>query len=207
MARLDYFAVKLQDTTESLGYVLVHPEIKGLRGKYQSYLEFAREYLVNTRGISSQQLITLVGKPADRLTTELWLVSKSVTFPMATAAIEKEITDAEKFDEGFADYSSYQGKLQLWTYDMCGLGAVNLKAFAEYLQKSPSSKGRIIIHLEGRQGPNRNVRMAKLLRDEMRNGGIDDRRVSIVSGRRTKIPSIELWIIPRRALSATSGNQ
>lgn len=197
MARLDYFASKLQDEPGALGYIVVYPERNGLAGRYRSYFDLAKDYLVMTRGISPERLTTLSGEFRDRLTTELWLAPKGVTLPAATAPIKTKNHRAWKFDEGFADYSIYEGKPQLWTYDLCGLGAIYFRAFGEQLRAEPHSRGHLIIHIEYGKRSSRARTMAKLLRNEMvKENKVQSHRILIRYGGRRRIPSVELWVVP-----------
>jgi len=200
MARLDYFANQLQNESHSQGYIVVYPEKNGLPGKYLSYMNFAGEYLEATRGVAPGRLTTLRGGLRDNLTTELWIAPVNAPPPVTADTIEPEISPvARKFDEGFADYSTYQGKRHLWTYDLCGLGAIYLKAYAEHLRSGSDAKGYIIIYTErGKRARARTV--ARLLRDELVKGRKvpADRVVTIYGGRRA-MPEAELWIVPEGA--------
>jgi len=198
MARLDYFAGQLQNEPDSFGYIVVYPERTGLAGRYRSYVDFAKEYLHLTRGVASERLTTLRGEYRDTLTTELWIASKNASLPLARPAPEANNDHARKFDEGFADYSAHEGRRELWTYDLCGLGAVYFRAFADQLRAEPNSRGLIIIHLEYNKPAGRARTMARLLRDQMvKENGVETGRLVIRPGRRRRVPGVELWIVPR----------
>jgi hypothetical protein len=200
MSRLDFFAIQLQNESHSQGYIVVYPEKNGLPGKYLSYMNFAKEYLEATRGITPSRLTTFSGGLRDNLTTELWIAPANAPPSVTAVTIEPESSPvARKFDEGFADYSTYRGKRYLWTYDLCGLGAIYLKAYAEHLRSGPDAKGYIIIYTErGKRARARTV--ARLFRDELVKGHkiAADRVVTVYGGRR-EMPEAELWIVPKGA--------
>jgi hypothetical protein len=175
----------------------VYPERNGLPGRYQSYVDFPADYLANVRGIPADHLVSLRGEYRDNLTTELWIAPAAASLPITPASTEHDSVTLRKFDEGFADYSTYQGKPKLRTYDLCPLGAVHFGAFAQHLRSEPKSKGRVIIHLEYGKRWSRARMMAYLLRTEMVvYQRIDSHRIVIVYGTRRKIPMAELWIVP-----------
>ena len=198
MARLDLFAQRLHSSPESVGYVVVYPEKNGLAGKFQSYGDYARAHLTMTSGIPSERITVLRGEYRDALTTELWLVPKDGPPPVKAVAADAQPQGTRKFDEGFADYVTTDGKQSLWTYDLCPLGAVDLKGFAEQLRSEPGSRGRIVIHSERGKSSARARVMARLLRSEMKQEhGIDSRRIVISTGGRSTTPSVELWIVSK----------
>ena len=196
MARLDAFALRIQNEPNAQGYIVVYPQKNGLAGKYQSYSDFPAEYLQMTRGISSDRLTTLRGEYREVLTTELWLASAKASLPITAAPKDGVSRGQRKFDEGFADYSTNQGKQELQTtYDLCPLGAVDFQAFAEQVRAEPASKGIIIIHLETGKSSSRARTMTRLLRDKMvKESGVNADRILIRNGPRRSVPSVELWI-------------
>jgi hypothetical protein len=215
MAHVDAFAIELQNEPNTLGYVVVYPERNGLPGRVQNYMDFATSYLEMTRGIPRNRLNTMWGEYRDRLTTELWTAPRGSSPPVVSGAQSLDNTRSLKFDEGFADYSTYKGEQSLWTYDLCGLGAVYFTAFARQLQSEQHSIGRIIIHPEYGKRTSRARIMAYLLRTEMvKNQHTDSRRIVIVNGTRRKIPMVELWLVrnlnsvtrPNKSLDASGGS-
>ena len=70
-ARLDNYAIELNDPT-LLAYVIVYPGQRGRPGDTQRHITRIVDYLVNSRGVSSQRIVTLVGPARDELIVELW---------------------------------------------------------------------------------------------------------------------------------------
>jgi hypothetical protein len=73
-ARLDNFAIQLQNDPNAKGYVVVFGAAKASSAEKQKRIKRAYDYLVNTRGISADRIITMEGGTRDQTTTELWIV-------------------------------------------------------------------------------------------------------------------------------------
>lgn len=70
-ARLDNYAIELNDPT-LIAYVIVYPGQRGRPGDVQRHITRIVDYLVNSRGINGQRIVTLVGPARADLTVELW---------------------------------------------------------------------------------------------------------------------------------------
>jgi hypothetical protein len=73
-ARLDNFAIQLQNEPNAKGYIVIYGGAKARPGEKQKRMKRAYDYLVNTRGLSADRLITMEGGMRDQTTTELWIV-------------------------------------------------------------------------------------------------------------------------------------
>lgn len=80
-ARLDNFAIELQNDPTSMAYVVVHPGTRGRPNEVQRHTSRIVDYLVNSRGVGGQRIITLVGTPRDVLMVELWVCPQGATPP------------------------------------------------------------------------------------------------------------------------------
>ena len=80
-ARLDNFAIELQNDPTATGYILIYPERHGRSATVQARSAGIIDYLVNSRGIDARRLVTLVGPPRDQLTVELWLSPQGAGAP------------------------------------------------------------------------------------------------------------------------------
>jgi hypothetical protein len=83
-ARLDNYAIELQNDPTSTAYVIVYPGPRGRPGDVQKHTTRIVDYLVNSRGINGTRLITLVGPPRDVLLVELWLCPQGAKPPGMT---------------------------------------------------------------------------------------------------------------------------
>ena len=81
-ARLDNFAIALQNDPTATAYVIVYPGQGGGRANdAQARTNRIIDYLVNSRGINGSRIITLVGPTRDALLVELWLCPQGAKPP------------------------------------------------------------------------------------------------------------------------------
>jgi hypothetical protein len=81
-ARLDNYAIQLQNQPGSQGYIIAYGSCEG---EAQARADRAKDYLVNTRGIDAGRLVTIDGGCRSALTVELWIVPQGTTAPAASA--------------------------------------------------------------------------------------------------------------------------
>src|SRR5678815_200374 len=72
-ARLDNYAIELQNDPTSTAYVIVYPGQRGRPCEVQKQTTRIVDYMVNSRGINAQRIVTLVGPAREELMVELWL--------------------------------------------------------------------------------------------------------------------------------------
>ena len=87
-ARLDNFANALQENPGAQGYIIAYGGRRGPAGEAQRRADFARDYLVNTRGIDAGRLVTIDGGFREEATTELWIVPAGATPPTASPNVD-----------------------------------------------------------------------------------------------------------------------
>ncbi|MCM3902331.1 MAG: PKD domain-containing protein [Pyrinomonadaceae bacterium] len=80
-ARLDNYAIQLQNQTGSTGYIIAYGTCEG---QGQARADRAKNYLVNTRGIEAGRITTLDGGCRADLAVELWIVPTGANPPAAT---------------------------------------------------------------------------------------------------------------------------
>jgi len=80
-ARLDNYAIELQNDPTATAYVIVYPGQRGRPGEVQKHTTRIVDYLVNSRGINGQRIITLVGPSREELLVELWLCPQGAKPP------------------------------------------------------------------------------------------------------------------------------
>ena len=80
-ARLDNFAIQLQQEQDAQGYIIIYPGRGSRPGDAQKRADRARDYLVNLRGIDARRIVTLDGGPREDLTVELWIVPTGAPAP------------------------------------------------------------------------------------------------------------------------------
>lgn len=80
-ARLDNFAIALQNDPTATGHVIVYPGKSGKRGEVQHHAGRIVDYLVNSRGLDQRRIVTLVGAPKEQLSIELWVTPQGAAPP------------------------------------------------------------------------------------------------------------------------------
>jgi hypothetical protein len=80
-ARLDNFGIELQNDPTATAYVIVYPGRSGKRGEVQNHAGRVVDYLVNSRGLDKNRIVTLVGPTRDQLFVELWITPQGATPP------------------------------------------------------------------------------------------------------------------------------
>jgi hypothetical protein len=80
-ARLDNFAIELQNDPTATAYVIVYPGKNSKRGDVQHHSSRIIEYLVHSRGLDEGRIVTLVGPTRDQLLVQLWVSPAGATPP------------------------------------------------------------------------------------------------------------------------------
>jgi hypothetical protein len=87
-ARLDNFAIELQNDPTAQGYLVCYGGRRGRTGEGQRRCDRAKNYLVSTRGIDAARVVTVDGGFREDLTVELWIVPSGATPPAATPTVD-----------------------------------------------------------------------------------------------------------------------
>ena len=80
-ARLDVFAIELQNSPGAQGYIIGYGGRNKRFGTGAQRAQRARDYVVTTRGIEASRIITLEGSARESGATELWIVPAGATPP------------------------------------------------------------------------------------------------------------------------------
>lgn len=80
-ARLDNYAIELQNDPTATAYVVIYPGRSGKSRDVQYHANRVIEYLVHSRGLDKSRIVTLVGPTRDHLFVELWLTPQGATPP------------------------------------------------------------------------------------------------------------------------------
>jgi len=80
-ARLDNFAIALQNDPTATGYVIVYPGATSKRRDVQDHFGRVIDYLVHSRQIDQSRIKTIEGRKKDGLRVELWIVPQGATPP------------------------------------------------------------------------------------------------------------------------------
>lgn len=88
-ARLDNFAIELQNDPSAQGYIIVYNGVRRTRRNYaQALADKSKDYLISDRGIDASRIVTVDGGRRQELFTELWVVPSGAAPPSATPTVE-----------------------------------------------------------------------------------------------------------------------
>ncbi|MGI8654026.1 MAG: hypothetical protein ACR2LC_02265 [Pyrinomonadaceae bacterium] len=87
-ARLDNYAIQLQNAPGTQAYIIAYGGRRGRTGEAQARADRAKNYLVNTRGIDAGRIQTVDGGFREDLAVELWLVPQGATPPTAAPTVQ-----------------------------------------------------------------------------------------------------------------------
>jgi hypothetical protein len=220
MARLDNFAIQLQTDPSTRGFLIVYRTRRDLPGLSNRYAQRMKSYLVKTRGISKERVITVDGGVASCLTQQLWIAPPGTAPKPKTNAYSRVFVDIDSvrlFDE-FSFYSS-RDESEVVSYPVLEDEAGNLEAFAETLRGEPRSRAHVIAYgqyyiergvmdyANGQRGkaykrthldpPGTAQQELRAIRNLLvKTYGIAPSRISIIDGGHRKVREVELWIVP-----------
>src|SRR5687768_6041331 len=80
-ARLDNLVIELQNDPTATAYIVIYPGARGRAGEVQTRSTGIIDYLVNSRGIDSRRVVTLVGPKRDELMVQLWVSPQCALAP------------------------------------------------------------------------------------------------------------------------------
>lgn len=87
-ARLDNYAIELQNDPTAQGYLVCYGGRTGRTGEAQRRCDRAKNYLVSTRGIDASRIVTVDGGFREELTVELWIVPSGANPPQSTPTVD-----------------------------------------------------------------------------------------------------------------------
>lgn len=220
IARLDNFAIAIQQEPGSRGFVMAYRTRRDLPGLNSRMLDLIKNYLVNERGLDPRRVVTVDGGEASCLTQELWLAPEGTAPARRAGAYHRDFVDtgsARKFDEYYYHLPS-DDVPEVGGYYMAG---VSLEAFAAELRKEPRSLAHVIAYpqyyverWDEHLGEDESSRVrrsrthfdppgtaAKMLREVsaalIKEHRIPRSRIRLVNGGHRRSRALEFWIVPR----------
>jgi hypothetical protein len=218
IARLDNFAVQLQQSPKAKGFVIVYRSKRDLPGLSHSMALVIRDYLVSTRGLTKDRVVTVDGGVATYLVQELWIV------PSGTAPKPREDAKIGYFYRPDFAWKFFQyNYLPPELYKRFGVQKPldsdedYLEAFATEIKKQPATTACIIVYAQydpkpklvdyvGNYEPRREVRLdlagtarRRLLHEKTvltKTYGIPPARIRTIDGGYRKDRLVELWVVP-----------
>ena len=138
--QLEDFLRALTAEPDSKAYIIAYGGREDPPGKPQRYAARAKNYLVETRGLNPQRIITVAGGRRVEFVVELWLVPKNAKPPEPTPAItvDDDLGDNLLYDSfgfGYENFASQTENNSAW-----------LDGFATALEREPGSWGCIVVY-------------------------------------------------------------
>ncbi|HEV8589203.1 MAG TPA: hypothetical protein VGQ72_10040 [Pyrinomonadaceae bacterium] len=90
LARLDAFAIELQNQPNLIGYVIIYGGRTGRRNEAKARAARMYYYLVRSRGMDRKRVVTVDGGFRETLMGELWLSKPGAPVPVATPTVRAE---------------------------------------------------------------------------------------------------------------------
>lgn len=81
-ARLDNYAIQLQNEPGAQGYIIVYPAAKAKSNDAQERATRISDYLVNSRGIDASRFTITMGRARENWLIELWIVPQGAQPPV-----------------------------------------------------------------------------------------------------------------------------
>ena len=199
IARLDNFAIELQNDPAARGVIAVYPA----GGKFPGWpLRRGRDalyYLVTTRGLEASRLSIVNGKLGDSPTFELWVVPAGAELdvkPFDSSLLMSGARTPLLFDR-FAVVESGDGDVSAYGLEPHPDSAGTYDFFAEVLRRDPGLRGCVIAYTSWGGARTADRRIAALAKRTMaRKHAIDVSRVVALGGGRRRFKTIELWLVP-----------
>lgn len=98
-ARLDNFAIELQNDPTAQGYLLCYGGRVGYEGEAQARCDRAKDYISNTRDIEASRVVTVDGGFREALTVRLVVVPSGATPPAPSPSVDpRDVTILKRKD-------------------------------------------------------------------------------------------------------------
>lgn len=216
-ARLDNFAIQLNNEPAAKGFIVTYRSRRDLPGLSNRLAIRSKDYLVNTRGLAVDRIATVDGGEADCLAQEFWIV------PPGTAPKPRDDAYARYFpDDAPRQIDELGYDLKLPNKRMAGkypTEADYLETFANELRRNKkvlayiigyahySPKRQLIgdedynVYYERRMDPPNALwrRLSFEKQTLIRAYGISPHRIRLVNGGYRLWRTLDLWVVPRGA--------
>jgi hypothetical protein len=195
-ARLDNFAIQIQNTRGSQAAIIAYgPDGEGpATGKY--FLDLIEDYFVNSRGLSPNRVKTIyAGRNTDPTepAIELWVVPKGAALPEP----QRHETHLESFQGLFADQAASDDFDQYYEDEMGpGIAGTTDASFADILQQQKNATGYVVVYSGEDLTPGGWRRLAQNQIDYFKAFKLEASRFKMIFGGHQKETRLQLWISP-----------
>lgn len=88
MARMDAYAIQLQNEPNSIGVIIVYGGQQGMRGEAQAWGKCFKDYMINRRGLDAGRIVLLDGGYRESPTVEMWLSGGKAYMPTPSPTVD-----------------------------------------------------------------------------------------------------------------------
>jgi hypothetical protein len=200
-ARLDNFAIQLQNEPAATGYILIYgPEGEGW-GTRQTLFEIINDYLVNSRGIAKDRIQLIHGGRNINLRepkVELWLAPPGAPAPEA----QNYETEIQSFKGKFAEQRAWDAAWEDAHMVFDGgtgppVSDATFASFVDMLKQQKQATGYVVVYNGPDSVPGAWRRVASREVDDLQKRGVESDRVKTIFGGNARSAKTELWIQPR----------
>lgn len=196
IARLDNLAIQVQHEPSSKAFLLVYRTRRDWPGLSNRYAHRMRSYLIHSRGLPAERIVTVDGGVAPCLWQELWVAPPGTApKPREDAWNHSYRPSVYKFDEHYFQIGKTDpNEISYWPNAPEDLTSY-LEAFGETLLKNRKVVGYLVAFRD--DGDKRGV-TARMLRTErnflIKEFRIDPSRIKTIDGGYREWRTMELWI-------------
>ncbi|HEX8190044.1 MAG TPA: hypothetical protein VF586_16935 [Pyrinomonadaceae bacterium] len=200
MARLDNFAIELQNDPEARGHVVAYSAKHKFPGWPLRRAEYALNYLVDSRGLERSRLSVVNGGLRGDTAFELWVVGPGAELPVKTFDVSL-LMSGERTAQPFDRFAVAErgDRLEVEIYEATPLpdSAALYRHFAEVLRRDPGLRGCVIGYASRRGSLAAGRRIAARAKMTMAKAyAVDVTRVVALGGGRREDKMLELWLVP-----------
>jgi hypothetical protein len=204
MAHFDTFMNAIYDDPNSTGYIIFYGD-KSVEGRNLNFIRYLTLFYPLIRRFDKSRLVLLRGENQNQMKVQFWVVPAGAPTPeLNREFVQDKITSAILFDENWADFNKWSGKLDIYANGFLELGcefSPNVRDFAKTLLSNPELMGYLIVYTKFGKGAKRGNQIANFaLRDLTRNHKVPLNRLKAIYGGNRKEPEIELWFVPKGGL-------
>ena len=199
MARLDNFAVELQNAPDATGLIAVYPQMSDrLPGWFLRRAYWAKGYLTKGRGLGAGRVQVVAGGFRDEAKFELWFVPAGAATPVVpldwAAALARERAPI-LFDRNVFENSPRIPEVEV--YEDYTDPKDRHEPFVSALRADPAARGYIVAYAtrRNRRGTDRSLAAREKLAVMKLHAIGADRIVAVGGGLRTH-RTLEYWLVP-----------
>jgi hypothetical protein len=198
-ARLDNFAIQLQNQSSAKGAIVTYaPEGEG-PGTGKQVLEIIKDYLVNARGLAPDRIETIYGGRNSNFYqshTELWVVPQGAPLPKTV----KYSSPVESFQGLYLDQIRHDDFLFEFPEEMGpGIGNSTDASFAEMLHQQKNAVAYIVVYDGEDLTPGAWRRLGQREIDKFKEFNVDASRFKLILGGHKSLTHMQHWIFPNDA--------